>query len=446
MNSIIFFFLTKLLLAIFPHYQNAVDYKTVVILKPAGDVFMTDIIQKAVDQCAAKGGGTVRLTAGTYKSGTIELKSNVTLKLDKDVLLNGSDKYSDYKNDAFFHGKNLSGVTIEGEGIIDGVDCYNPKGEEGFRGPHCIRLINCSDIKLEGITIKNSANWAINCRYCSHGIVTNVTIRGGHDGLHTRFCDNFKVTGCDFRTGDDAFAGNDNRDFDISNCLVNTSCNGFRLGCMNLSVKHCTIWGPGESVHKIQKRNNMLSAFVHFSPEDEHPKLASGNWTIEDITVKDVDNFFMYNYENGLWQTGQPFTLVTFDVIRASGILNAFYIQGDSAHNFNMNLKNSLFSYRTREVKKYDVFEGAKLKSGEFFYANSFNSISLENVTFEKGDSSALLKAENGKEISLYNVGFIWLSVDKPFIFNRITDIKKDRCYNNNYDLLNDVDLEMPRK
>ena len=442
MRAIILLFLTQVFLTIFQNDPDIVKDQNVIILKPSGKILMTDIIQKAVDRCAVKGGGTVRLTAGTYWSGTIELKGNVTIKLDKEVILTGSDKYSDYKNDALFYGKDLAGVTIEGGGIIDGVDCYNPKGEEGFRGPHCIRLINCREIKLEGITIKNSANWAINCRYCSHGIVTNVTIRGGHDGLHTRFCDNFKVTGCDFRTGDDAFAGNDNCDFDISNCLVNTSCNGFRLGCMNLSVRHCTLWGPGESVHKIQKRNNMLSAFVHFSPEDEHPKLASGNWTIEDITVKDVDNFFMYNYKNGLWQTGQPFTLVTFNAIRASGILNAFYIQGDSAHNFNMNLKNSSFSYRTREVKKNDVFEGAKLKSGEFFYANSFNSISLENVTFEKGDSSALLKAENGKEISLYNVGFIWLSVDKPFIFNRITDIKKNIYYNNNYNLLYDIDPE----
>jgi hypothetical protein len=215
---------------------------------------------------------------------------------------------------------------------------------------------------------------------------------------------------------------------------------------MDLTVKHCTFWGPGESMHKIQKRNNMLSAFVHFSPEDEHPQLQSGNWTIEDITVKDVDNFFMYNFKDGLWQTGQPFTSVTFSNIKASGILDAFYIRGDSVRSFNMSLNNSSFSYRKGEVTKKEKFEGAKLQSGEFFYANSFNSISLENVTFEKGDSSVLLKAENGNEISLYNVGFICLSVDKPFILNRITDIKKNIYYNNNYDLLNNVDPEIPIK
>ena len=37
----------------------------------------TAAIQSAIDACAAKGGGTVRLTAGTYLSAPIVLKSNI---------------------------------------------------------------------------------------------------------------------------------------------------------------------------------------------------------------------------------------------------------------------------------------------------------------------------------------------------------------------------------
>jgi hypothetical protein len=411
-----------------------------IVLKPSGKSLMTEVIQQAIDKSAAEGGGVIRFSKGTYYSGTIEFRNNIILVLDEGVIIQGSDKYSDYRNDAFFFGKDLSGVAIEGGGIIDGVDCYNPKGEEGFRGPHCIKLINCKNIRLEGITIRNSANWAINCRHCSQGIVTNVTIRGGHDGLHTRFCDNFKVKGCDFRTGDDAFAGNDNLNFDISRCLVNTSCNGFRLGCMNLTVKHCELWGPGESVHKIQKRNNMLSAFVHFSPEDEKPVLQSGNWTIEDIIVRDVDHFFVYNFKDGLWQTGQPFTSVNFEDIRASGILGAFYIIGDSAQSFRMSLKNSSFSYRQGEVIQGDKFEGVKLKSGEFFYADYFNAISLDRVKFEKRNSSVLLKAENGREISLNKVGFTNMSDIKPMILSNIEDIKQNNYYIMRFNLLYEIE------
>jgi len=176
--------------------------------------------------------------------------------------------------------------------------------------------------------------------------------------LHTRFCDHFTVTSCDFRTGDDAFAGNDNRNFVVTNCKVNTSCNGFRMGCMNFTVKHCQIWGPGESVHKIQKRNNMLSAFVHFSPKDENPKLASGNWLIEDVTIDHVDQFYVYNFKDGLWQTGQPATRLSFKNVIATGILGAFNIIGDQDLKFKLSVENSSFSFRKGQIIKVKLSKG----------------------------------------------------------------------------------------
>lgn len=417
--------------------SSATDVKNnrEILLKPEGETLMTNIIQQAVDKCADEGGGTVHFTKGTYLSGTIMLKSKVSLQLDKGVLLQGSDKYSDYKKDAFIYGKDLSEITISGEGIIDGVDCYNAKGEEGFRGPHCIRLISCTGIRLSGITIKNSANWAINCRKCSFGNVTNVTILAGHDGLHTRFCDNFTVKGCDFRTGDDAFAGNDNQNFNISDCSINTSCNGFRMGCLNMKVERCRFWGPGEYIHKIQKRTNMLSAFVHFSPKDEKPKLQSGNWIIKDITVENVDHFYIYNFRNGLWQTGQPVTSVEFDNISAKGVLGAFYIEGDTSLLFNLKIHNSSFTFREEEEKKSDMFEGARMLSGNLFYAKNFNNISIEKVSFIKKNTSVILTAESGNKILLDKVNFETESQIPPFRFNTINDIKMNKIIHNNTEI-----------
>lgn len=409
--------------------------KSEVILKPSGSSLMTGVIQKAVDKCSDEGGGLIRFKKGTFFSGTIELRNHITLYLEKGAIITGSSKYSDYKNDAFFFGSDLSDVAIKGEGIIDGVDCYNPNGEEGFRGPHCIRLINCRNITLEGITIKNSANWAINCRHCSVGIVTNVTILGGHDGLHTRFCNNFTVKGCDFRTGDDAFAGNDNKDFDISGCRINTSCHGFRMGCLNLSVYECWFWGPGEYSHKIQKRNNMLSAFVHFSPADEHPELKSGNWTISDVTVDNVDNFYIYNFQNGLWQTGQPVTSVSFENITATGLLKAFYIYGDPRLLFNFSLKNSSFAFREGENKSTVIFEGARLSSDDFFKASSFDQISLGNVTFTKKDSSIILNFESGNKLVIDQVGFNTGADKKPFRFQNVNSVEMNKITLNGIEL-----------
>jgi hypothetical protein len=398
--------------------------KNEIVLTPESGL-MTEAINAAVDHCFAKGGGTVRFSQGTYLSGTIELKNNVTLFFDKGAVIQGSDKYSDYRNDAFILGKDLSNISIQGEGVIDGVDCYNPKGEEGFRGPHCIRLINCRKIQIRGITIKNSANWAINCRYCSGAVVENVSIRGGHDGLHTRFCDNFTVKGCDFRTGDDAFAGNDNRDFVITDCKINTSCNGFRMGCFNFTVKRCHLWGPGESVHKIQKRNNMLAAFVHFSPKDENPKLESGNWLIEDVTVDNVDQFYVYNFQSGLWQTGQPATSVQFKNIKATNLLGAFNIIGDDDLKFKLKLENSSFTFREGVDYQGDRFEGAKLLSPALFNASSFDKLLLRNVTFNKNGNTPLLNCTSGNSLILDGVTFNTGDSALPYKIDMVRELKK---------------------
>jgi len=388
-----------------------------------GQNIMTQKIQAAIESCAEKGGGTVVFTSGTYLCGGIELKSKVKLQFEKGTILQGSDKYADYKNDAFIFGKDLSDIAIQGEGIIDGVDCINKQGEEGFRGPHCIRLINCKNISLEGFTIKNSANWAINCRYCSFGKVDKVSIRGGHDGLHTRFCNDFTVTNCDFCTGDDAFAGNDNRNITVTNCKVNTSCNGFRMGCMNFTVKHCQIWGPGESVHKIQKRNNMLSAFVHFSPKDENPQLTSGNWLIENVTVENVDQFYVYNFKEGLWQTGQPVTNVSFKNVKATNLLAAFNIIGDQDFKFNLNVENSSFVFREGADYKGETFEGAKLLSPALFNAANFDQIKLRQVTLSKKGITPILNCNSGNSVILEQVSFISDNASEPYTCNKIRNM-----------------------
>jgi hypothetical protein len=408
-----------------PCLAKKVDF-TVELNPEAG--LMTGTIQKAINLCAEKGGGVVIFSAGTYLSGGIELKSKVCLKFEKGAILQGSDKYSDYKNDAFIFGKDLSDIAIHGEGTIDGVDCINKQGEEGFRGPHCIRLINCKNISLEGFTIKNSANWAINCRYCSNAKVENVLIRGGHDGLHTRFCDHFTVTGCDFRTGDDAFAGNDNRDFVVSDCKINTSCNGFRMGCLNFTVKNCRVWGPGESVHKIQKRNNMLSAFVHFSPKDENPKLESGNWLIQDVTVENVDHFYNYNYEDGLWQTGQKVTSVKLRSVKCTGLLSAFNIIGDDGLKFNLSIENSSFFFR--EGASYNdsiYFEGVQIKFPALFNVCNFNKLKMRKVILEKQSYLPLMNCSSGNVLILDQVNFICGENSNPISVENVKEIKKEK-------------------
>src|SRR5947209_11008012 len=61
-----------------------------------GSKLTTSSIQQAIDACASKGGGIVRFHAGTYLTGSIFLKQSVHLVIDKDVLIKGSQDFSDY--------------------------------------------------------------------------------------------------------------------------------------------------------------------------------------------------------------------------------------------------------------------------------------------------------------------------------------------------------------
>ena len=56
----------------------------------------TKAIQKAIDTCAEAGGGEVYLQGGTFLSGTIRLKSNVTLQVEAGATLLGSTNIADY--------------------------------------------------------------------------------------------------------------------------------------------------------------------------------------------------------------------------------------------------------------------------------------------------------------------------------------------------------------
>lgn len=89
----------------------------------------TSALQAAIDACAQQGGGVVRLSAGIYLTAPVEMKTNITLQIDKGATLLGSPDHSDYPPHAEFRLPDLqplvsaidaTKVAITGEGTIDG--------------------------------------------------------------------------------------------------------------------------------------------------------------------------------------------------------------------------------------------------------------------------------------------------------------------------------------
>ncbi|MBP3303561.1 MAG: glycoside hydrolase family 28 protein [Muribaculaceae bacterium] len=93
-----------------------------------GVTLCTAAIQQTIDSLAALGGGYVRIPAGVWLTGPIELKDNINLQLDKNAILyfspdkelyiDPSPKASRVK--ACISAMRCSNIGISGSGIIDG--------------------------------------------------------------------------------------------------------------------------------------------------------------------------------------------------------------------------------------------------------------------------------------------------------------------------------------
>jgi hypothetical protein len=389
---------------------------------PDNDTPDTTAIQAAIDTAARSGGGIVRFPKGRFVSGALHLRNNITLQFDEGARLEGSANWRDYGSggwhDALINGENLHHIRLEGPGTIDGVDCLNPKGEEGFRGPHAIRLSGCRNVVLQGLTITRAGNYAILCLHCTDADLSHLRIQGGHDGLHAQGCQRFKVRNCDIRTGDDCFAGCDNTDFEVASCRINSSCNGFRLGCVNLVVRDCVFQGPGEYPHRISARRgmprtNMLSAFVHFAPSDRRPQLPSDHWSIANCQIDNVDVVYAYDFERGGWQTGQPACRIHLHNVHAAQIAHPLRVLGDAERRFNLTLENVSITLR-KDRGDQEVLKLIR-----------FGTLVLQSVALQNNGAGPLLVARQGNMVRLSNV-VVTPGTEPPYMLEEIGHLRRE--------------------
>lgn len=359
---------------------------------PDGATLNTDAIQATLDACPA--GGTVVVPAGVFRCGGLRLRSGVRLHLERDAVLLGSTDWRDYGSgawrDAFLTGVDLTDVTLDGEGTIDGADCPNPAGEEGFRGPHGLLLDRCERIRVSGLTFQHIGNWAVSLYTCRDAEFRHLRFRGGHDGIDAQESERLAIEDCDFRTGDDCLAGAGNRDCRVARCYFNTSCNGLRWSCVGFELRDCRFVGPGEYVHKVSGRRNMLTAMVHFSPTDRgysglEPH--SDRWVVEDCEVAGVDCLYEYDYLDGLWQTGRPVGRVAFSRVRATGLAQPVRLVGDERHQLALTLTDC------------DLALAAEHAGQPVVVARQFGSLVLERCELTNDGSEPVLRAEDGSSL-----------------------------------------------
>jgi len=294
----------------------------------------TIAIQKALD-AAAVSGGQVYLPSGRYLSGTIQLRSGVTFYLEAGARLIGTTNLNEYRTPQSRQGKwqraliiadNADDFQVMGQGTIDGNKVFDPTGEEHKRGPHAFNMVNCRKFTLRDFSIVDHANYAIFFQECDNVEIRNVKISNGWDGVHFRgqpghWCHNVNIIGCHFYTGDDCIAGDYWDRTVISDCIINSVCNGIRLigPATHLIINNCLFYGPSTQPRE-QGRRNMLSGIL----------LQPGAWSKTQGVVDDVflaDNT-MHNVASPvtIWNNlGNTIGHITVSGLDASGIDKAAF-------------------------------------------------------------------------------------------------------------------------
>ena len=242
-------------------------------------------IQAAINAASAAGGGVVKVPAGIYLCGPLQLASQVNLRLEAGALLRllPLDKYPGglVNPTSFISGDKLHDVALTGSGAIDGQGAAwwpYAKTSKDAKRPKMISPSNCERLLIEGITLSNSPMFHIALGgKCSDVTIRRVTVRApaSDDPVlpshNTDACDvkgrNILIADCDISTGDDNFTcGGNTSDVLITNCTYGfghgVSIGSYTSGGVsNITVIDCTFTGTENGIRIKTDRDR--GGFVH---------------------------------------------------------------------------------------------------------------------------------------------------------------------------------------
>jgi exo-poly-alpha-galacturonosidase len=251
--------------------------------KGDGETLNTKIIQDAINSCAP--GDTVLIPAGTFVSGALFLKGDMTLQIDG--TLKGSTNVADYplipcRYEGFelncyasllTLGKrdksgpyNITNVVITGAGTIDASGLVLGPAEKKVSGNRSrgrvICMMNAQNISVSNLTVSYGPAWTVHPIYSDHLIFNNLKLISKNssgripngDGIDPDSCTHVLIENCYFHTGDDSIAiksgknlegytiGKPTEDVVVSNCVVDGSSGGIVIGSeMSGSVRDVTV-------------------------------------------------------------------------------------------------------------------------------------------------------------------------------------------------------------
>ena len=236
-------------------------------------------IQAAIDACHAAGGGLVYCPPGTYRCGTILLKSHVELHLEAGATLLGSTDRADYRklfqkdaiarkfnnDEHLICARGQRHIALTGRGTINGNALPflvpHPKGPayglevRDWRPGQLVTFIDCEDVHVRDIRIIDSPSWTIWIHACRRVEVQGVAIHNTRgipnaDGIDIICSSEVHVNNCSIDAGDDCvcvyalnydISERPSENVTVTNCTLTTRCCGVRVGYWSDGlIRNCT--------------------------------------------------------------------------------------------------------------------------------------------------------------------------------------------------------------
>ncbi len=266
-----------------------------------GKTVCTSAIQKAVNTCAAAGGGKVIIPAGRYLTGPIFLQADIHVEVLAGATLAFTTDFASVPAipgrwegidrtiyASLFTCIDKENVFITGEGTLDGQgeawwnafrvvkemrqklglnerEPENPPGSPlKWARPRMINLYSCRNVLISGLHILNSPSWTIHPVMCENVCIDGVTILAAPDspntdGIDPDSCKNVRIANCSISVGDDCIViksgykyserGAPSENITVTNCVFGTGHCGVGVGSetsggvKNLAISNCVCDG-----------------------------------------------------------------------------------------------------------------------------------------------------------------------------------------------------------
>ena len=449
----------------------------------SGERIVTELVNQCIQKAASNGGGTIYFPAGKYLTGAIRMESNITIHIESGAELVFSDRFEDYTPFVqmrwqgtvmnnfcpLFYAKDAERLTITGRGIIDGQgsawwkenhrlnkeindnrgklaalnqfqqmwDDANPGGIEiypyyersmagKFFRPPFIQFFNCSNIRIEGITIKNSPFWTVNPVMCDNVVIDGITVINPEDspntdGINPSSCSNVRISNCHLDVGDDCITIKSGRDADGR---------FWGRACENITITNCTMLaGHGGVVIGSEMSGSVRKVTISnciFDGTDNGIRMKSSRGrggVVEEIRVNNIvmnnikreafifDLFYDKSSEPEPVSDRTPcFQNIHISNVTGAGVNRIGYIRGIeempvsdiSFQNINMRARFGFSAETARGLRYVDL--DWSVDKGPSLLIKNCEQVIVDNLNSKTPNEAAVVDIQDAKNIYIHNV------------------------------------------